>query len=661
MFVLSPTRQIPQDHPGSRMFAGIQGPNVAPPPQIGAILGKQEIPERLASAFSSGVSPSPAVVLMNGVFVDAEQPPLIPPVLTAQSISVVTLSSVSRRVLIQQEQPYHPLPRLLSSWKTTNVATRPQIEDSLIVTQEQPFHPLPKLLASTPSVLSPVLRGLIIRQEQPYHPDSRLLSSWKTTNVAPPPQIGTVVFGKVEIPSYIQLALVFGVQGPDVALIGPPLIATQEQPNHPYSKLVSNTTFAPPVTLPPFPARIITTQEQPYHPSSQLLKAIIAGNVAAPPQVASQINVKMEIPFHPASRFSSGTPPTVVTLTSTLRSIITKQEQPYHPLPSVSSGVFPASVSQASFSAIRGREIEIPPHPRIRLAQGIQGTVAAQLPVSTIITQQQPVQPASVLASSANFVAPAVIPPLLTPLLTLPQTLPYHPYPFLSSNSPTANQVEFNGLFWGAEEPPQVASVLSSPPLLGLPPVVLSAEYRTIITTQQLPDHPQPKLRIGIQGPNVAPLPQVGSIFVKQEQPFHPLPRFNLAIIPGNVAALPQVGRFITVQELPFHPSSQLASSVLPPPPPVPPVGKTIGSQEQPYHPGPQSWSYPPTSVPFFGIGTQLVTVQEYPFHPPSMLFFTGYGPEFESPGPNFARLLFNTKIRVRTLVNKTPRTIRYS
>jgi hypothetical protein len=55
------------------------------------------------------------------------------------------------------------------------------------------------------------------------------------------------------------------------------------------------------------------------------------------------------------------------------------------------------------------------------------------------------------------------------------------------------------------------------------------------------------------------------------------------------------------------------------------------------------------------------MTVQEYPYHPPSMLFFTGYDPEFASPGPNFARLLFNTKIRVRTLVNKTPRTIRYN
>lgn len=517
---------------------------------------------------------------------------------TTVAIASPSFAQFGNAFITKQEFPYHPGSRLTSELHPTQPFSL--ITSAIVTRQESPSHPGSQLffgIGPTTSHLE-ITSSFITRQETPYHPDSRMRASIQGPNVAPPPHIGAVLT-RQEQPFHPSSAFTSSfIRGNVAALpqIGKVQTA-QELPSHPLPSMVAGAAFVAPLgTLFPFNP-ILISQETPYHPSSRFTPSFIVGNVAPPPHIGK---------------------------------VQTTQEQPFHPQPSLGSSFIPGPIPPVLLSPLLVRQEPWSRTP-LRFVFGVYlNAPTPTLGISLIQNQELPKQPLPVLTAGASFVAAPIFLVVQTPIM-VPQKVPDHPSSLLSNSISftVTNQVEFNGIFMGAEEPIPVAPILSPSPLLGLPPIVLSAEYRAIIVTQRLPDHPASRLGIGIQGPNVAPPPHIGSVFIKQEQPYHPLPSFNPALPPL--------------------------------PPPVPPVGRAIGSQEQPYHPPSQFWNYPPTSVPFFGIGTQLVTVQEYPYHPPSMLFFTGYTPEFASPGPNIGRLLFNTKVRVRILSNKNPRTIRYS
>ncbi len=106
-----------------------------------------------------------------------------------------------------------------------------------------------------------------------------------------------------------------------------------------------------------------------------------------------------------------------------------------------------------------------------------------------------------------------------------------------------------------------------------------------LFNVQEIPGHPRPSFNPGIQGPNVRP-PVADSLITRQEMPWHPLPRMWAGLQQiGNVGLTPEiVPRVFVVQEMPWHPRPLMFSA----PPPTP---KSIAkyqffnSQQQPWHP----------------------------------------------------------------------------
>lgn len=78
-------------------------------------------------------------------------------------------------------------------------------------------------------------------------------------------------------------------------------------------------------------------------------------------------------------------------------------------------------------------------------------------------------------------------------------------------------------------------------------------------TSDDVPDHPLPKTGIGIQGPNVAPPPQIKSTAITvQEWPDHPLPYVLRGVAIPNVAAEPEAEDESLLHELPVPDFSTL-------------------------------------------------------------------------------------------------------
>lgn len=133
-------------HPLPRFWIGIQGPNIAAPPQVrDSILLRQEMPDHPGSRFAAGV----------------QGPNVSPPQLTQAKIANI------------QELPWHPDSRFWTGVQGPNVGIVPQIIPKIITVQEWPWHPRSFLWTAPPPV--PAFRGqgnLVTRQHWPWHPSS---------------------------------------------------------------------------------------------------------------------------------------------------------------------------------------------------------------------------------------------------------------------------------------------------------------------------------------------------------------------------------------------------------------------------------------------------------------------------------------------------------
>jgi hypothetical protein len=126
--------------------AGVQGPNVAAPPQVASILiTRQEPPWHPGSSFWAGI----------------QGPNVRPP--------------VSDTLIIRQQQPWHPSSFLWAGRQQAgNVGPPSTGKIVLVTTQQQPWHPSSFMLSAPPPVPKqvPDQQAVIIQQQQPWHPSS---------------------------------------------------------------------------------------------------------------------------------------------------------------------------------------------------------------------------------------------------------------------------------------------------------------------------------------------------------------------------------------------------------------------------------------------------------------------------------------------------------
>jgi hypothetical protein len=296
------------------MRASIQGPNVAAPPQIGAVRITQEYPFHPASKLW------PAVILGN-----VAAPPQIGTITTIQ----------------RYDSFLYPPMLFIFGAQGAPVAL---IQTPIFGKQEQPYHPIPSVFAGAPTVL-------------------------------PVPTVqGRIFVSKYEVIPYPPMIFIFGAQGVDVLIKPPlPIIGTQEQPSHPQSRLMPSLPPTPPITIsaenritipkqtrydsflyppmlfvfgaqgapvgPPMPRPIIQGQEVKLHSGSILQQG--GGGFITPQVLMNGVFIDAEQPFHPRPITVSSQiyvvppPPPPV---PPLGRLITVQEYPWHPLPILSSG-----------------------------------------------------------------------------------------------------------------------------------------------------------------------------------------------------------------------------------------------------------------------------------------------------------------------------------
>jgi hypothetical protein len=165
----------------------------------------------------------------------------------------------------------------------------------------------------------------------------------------------------------------------------------------------------------------------------------------------------------------------------------------------------------------------------------------------------------------------------------------------------------------------------------GTPPAISEFNGTFLITPAVLGNHAADYERAargyrffqaGVQGPNVAPNPQVRNVFIgRQEQPYHPGPFFQTGVQGPNVAPPPLVrSTIIVTQEQPNHPGPKLWPGFQ-----LGNVGPwstgvtyLFGRQEQPWHPRSYFWVAPPPVPKQLPFEQSLMLRQEQPWHPGS-------------------------------------------
>jgi hypothetical protein len=257
---------------------------------------------------------------------------------------------------------------------------------------------------------------------------------------------------------------------------------------------------------------------------------------------------------------------------------------------------------------------------------GIQAAAIAHpllLSAATIIGQEQPSQPSSVLGAGVQGPNVAA-PPLPGHLIVWQEQPPDHPTLAASTAFPAPPGAILQGTsFIGTQEAPRPAATVSASGVQG-PNVEPPSLARAILVSQEQPDFPPglSRTRPGNFGPNVAAPPQVGAAIVRQEQPGHP-PSFLLSFrATPSTFVTPELRWVVVRQEQPDHSGSRLGAGVQGPNVAAnPQVGAVVVRQEQPSHPGSIFWSLS-ISVGAVAPGQRtLVVRQEQPWHPTSMLW----------------------------------------
>lgn len=409
---------------------------------------------------------------------------------------------VEDSVLVQQEMPWHatPAPYFRPGRQGPNVAPRPQVEDTLVTVQEMPRHPAPFLLAA--------------RQG----PD-----------VANRPQVEDSLVTTQEFPRH-PFPLVAGGFIPAVAqprLSIPVIAQPPAQPDHPRPAFG----FVPPGqnVRSPIDDNIVTVQELPGQPPSLLRIGKMGPDVRQP--VDDSIAIFQELPAHPGGRFVTGvTGPDV--RAPVMDSIAVFQEFPRHPSPYLRVGIVGPDV-----------------------ANGIKNWIAT--------IQESPYHPGPYLRSAPIYTASTVLSPELRLIITQ-QEFPRHPAPsgWPGIQGPNVASGITNWIATIQEAPGHPGVYFRSAPLYTAS-VFLTPESRLILSRQELPRHPDPTIRIGVQGPNVRS-PRTDTVLVRQETPGHLMPVLLGKGWP-NVRE-PVIDRVLIVQELPGHPLPSLNAGIQAPP-----------------------------------------------------------------------------------------------
>lgn len=172
-------------------------------------------------------------------------------------------------------------------------------------------------------------------------------------------------------------------------------------------------------------------------------------------------------------------------------------------------------------------------------------------------------------------------------------------------------------------------SAVAALPPAGTPPLSSVRNGTTLLTRQEMPDHPSSRFWGGVVAANVEPFATLHySIFTTQEQPSHPRSNFWSGVQGPNVAP-PVTAKIIIRQEQPGHPPSFLWSGRQQTGNVRPVVSDTVMvRQEQPWHPRPGTflWSAPPPVPPSNAFIQPLITRQQAPWHP-SSFFHAGTAP----------------------------------
>jgi hypothetical protein len=273
-------QEYPSGHPlpQGQPAAGVQGPNVAAPPQVQAApLVRQELPGHPLPATAPGIA-GPNV---------APPPPRI--------------------ALVGQEQPGHPGPQAWSDQRHATIASPPQIEQRLVV-QEQPppafagtgSAPMPAAAlgagVSSNTAPPPQIQSATVAQEQPAPSPAARFS--QTAQNAPPQVVPLVVAQERsgDAPSFARP----GLPGPNVAPFVQRAIASQEQP-----PVLPTTQVWPsrqgPNVLAPVSQIVVAGQEQPaVLPRAQLWPGqpawLITADVFCPVEWLSTARIDPALP-----------------------------------------------------------------------------------------------------------------------------------------------------------------------------------------------------------------------------------------------------------------------------------------------------------------------------------------------------------------------------
>lgn len=587
---------------GYRWFwSDIVGPPPSPP-VIGRIVTQQEQPNHPAPRFWVGVQ---------GPDVRAPGADLL---------------------LIRQEQPGHPASRLGASLQGPNV--RQPISDLLIVRQEQPAHPAPRLATGVqgPNVRSPVNDLLAIRQEQPSHPPPRLVAGIQGPNIRPP--VADSIITRQEQPRE-GLAVTWSASpttppAPPYLYAGLGVFTRQQQPAPRSSPIIRLGTAQTPSGV--LAGSVFVPPGTPGQPTSFLRSGVPPS--APAPTVAPPFGVIVQGPQErPPQRFITAklaVAQAIQTIEPARRDLITRQETPTHPLPalrgslitqpapgapgppqgwaiirpqeppqrSVTIKLANAPIAASTQPIADGRVFtrqEQPPQRQSSIKLGITQTAAPPTFIdpetrSLITRQEQPSHPSSTLRAG---VPPIFVPPFEARSYSLPsEAPPPQPLPILRAGvfaQPSASPTEGRSYSLPKEELPRTNNynILISgvaPQVLRLPPIT-----RTLITRQEQPSHPLPRVSIGVPPQRVIMLAGTRSAITRQEQPGHPGPRLWPGLPPVPPPPVPPVTRIATTRrEQPPHPGSQAFAGVPPspaPPPPLRPSGQSgaIGFRKHPW------------------------------------------------------------------------------
>lgn len=625
------------------VVAGTIFANVAAPPQVSAAVVRQEQPSHPGSQFGAGVPPAPTVA---------------PNVLAT---------------LGRQELPDHPLPKFWAGVHPATIADPPRLITAVFGRQELPDHPGAwfALGIQAPAASIPVASALV-KQDQPFHPPSQFWSGNQPANVAAPPQIQSVLV-RQEQPRDAYAIGLRGPQGPDVrAPIVDRAVVRQQLPDHPPSQFWRGVR-PDNVAAPPQIGAVLGRQEQPRDAYAISLRGPQGPDVAAPPQIQRAI-VPQEQPGHPSPIFQPSLPP-AVTIQPGTRSFVGTQEQPREGYfaavwPSkVGPNVNVAASPQITSSVIQGAE-----QPREGYAQLRRGVrdpdVRAPVTDRLIQGQEQPGPAYTVFAAAAPTVA-VIAPPLSPRARLVPEReeprqpvarIAYAPVLFV----PPVFAPPVGQFVGGQEQPFHPGSRAWAGVQVQEPNIAPRDRY--VVTRQEQPWHPGPALQAGVPGPDIRPYP-AKIVSFGPERPDHPPSRFWKGRHPDNVAAPPQIGRAIVGQEQPYHPPPTLNAGVTPkttfvaagrsaivpqqfPDHPVGPLSpgvisgtiirvpvldRILGSQEQPDHPGSRFWP----SFQSQNIGSPVtrgtIGAREQPHHPPSR-FWSGGQPSNVAAPPQIGR-----------------------